>query len=157
MMIVRRSVLFGMVIAFAAAGAKAAEPSAMAFVETIYAAYKGKNGNGVSLDTDAKVRRYFEPKLAALINKDRKDAAKRGNVSTLDGDPFVDAQDWQIDAMDVAVRDTAADKATATVSFMNIDKQITVVLELVKLREGWRISDIAWDRQETLRGILTKN
>lgn len=158
-MIVRRSVLVGALvgIVFGMVGARAAEPSAKAFVEAIYAAYKGKNGNGISLDSDADVKRYFEPKLAALIGKDRKDAAKRGDVPTLDGDPFVDAQDWQIDAVDVAVSDTAANKATATVSFMNIDKQTTVVLELVKLREGWRISDVAWDHNETLRELLTKN
>jgi hypothetical protein len=157
-MIVRRSVLIGVVIgiAFAAVGARAAEPSAKSFVEAIYAAYKGKHGNGISLDSDASVKRYFEPKLAALINKDRKDAAKRGDVSTLEGDPFVDAQDWQIDTVDIAVRESAADKAIATVSFMNIDKQTTVVLELVKLKEGWRIADITWDRSETLRGLFTK-
>jgi hypothetical protein len=162
-MIVRRSVLIGVLIgvAFAAVGARAAEPSAKSFVEAIYAAYKGKNGNGIPLDSDAAVKRYFEPKLAALINKDRKDAAKRGDVSTLEGDPFIDAQDWQIDAVDIAVRDTAADTASATVSFMNIDKQTTVILDLVKLREGWRIADIAWeretgDRKETLRGLFTR-
>jgi hypothetical protein len=162
-MIVRRGLLIGGLtgIAFAMVGARAAEPSAKSFVEAIYAAYKGKNGNGISLETDADVKRYFEPKLAALINKDRKDAAKRGDVSTLDGDPFIDAQDWQIDAVDIAVRDTAADKASATVSFMNIDKQTTVVLDLVKLKEGWRLADITWDREtggrkDTLRGLFTK-
>ena len=115
-MLVRRNVLMGVLIGFAltAIGARAAEPSAKSFVEAIYAAYKGKNGNGIPLDTDAAVKRYFEPKLAALIIKDRKDADKRGEVSTLEGDPFLDAQDWEIDAVDVAVRDIAADKASAT-------------------------------------------
>jgi hypothetical protein len=161
-MLVRRNVLMGVLIGFAltAVGARAAEPSAKSFVEAIYAAYKGKNGNGIPLDTDAAVKRYFEPKLAALIIKDRKDADKRGEVGTLEGDPFVDAQDWEIDAVDVAVRDIAADKASATVSFTNVDKPTTVVLDLVKLKEGWRIADITWDREpsdhkETLRGLFT--
>lgn len=54
------------------------------------------------------------------------------------------------------VCDTAADKASATVSFKNLNQQTTVVLDLVKLRDGWRIADIAWDRKETLRAMLTR-
>jgi hypothetical protein len=102
------------------------------------------------------VKRYFEPKLATLIIKDRNKAAKRGDVSTLDMDPSIDAQDWDISAFDVAVRDTGADKATATVSFKNLGKPTTVVLDLVKLREGWRIADINWGRKPTLRGLFSK-
>lgn len=154
-MIARRRLLMAWIgIAFAPIGASAAEPSAKSFVEAIYATYKGKNGNGVSLDTDAAVRRYFEPTLAALIIKDRKDAG--GEVPTLDADPFIDAQDWEIDAVDVAVRDIARDKASATVSFKNLGKPTTVILDLVKLRQGWRIADITWDRKEALRGIFGK-
>jgi hypothetical protein len=143
-------------ISFAPVEVTAAEPSATSFVEGIYAPYKDKNGNGNPLDTDAAVRRYFEPKLATLIIKDRNKAAKRGDVSTLDMDPFIDAQDWDIGAFDVAVRDTGADKATATVSFENLGKPTTVVLDLVKLREGWRIADINWGRKPTLRGLFAK-
>jgi hypothetical protein len=163
-MIARRGLLVGawigisliVLIALATVGARAAEPSAKAFVEAIYANYKGKNAKGVALASDAAVKRYFEPKLAALIIKDRNKAAKRGEVGTLDSDPFIDAQDFEIDTVDVVVRDTAADKASAIASFKNLNEPTTVVLDLVKLREGWRIADIAWDRKETLRGMLTR-
>jgi hypothetical protein len=83
-------------------------------------------------------------------------AQARGAVGKLDGDPFIDAQDWEIHAVDIAVRDVAADKAGATVSFKNVDKPRIVVLDLVKLKAGWRIADIAWDRKATLRGVLTQ-
>jgi hypothetical protein len=157
-MIVRRDVLIAALsgIAFATVATRAAEPSAKAFLEAIYGAYKGKDSKGAPLATDADVRRYFEPKLAALIIKDRKDAARRGDVGALDGDPFIDAQDWQIESVDVTVRESAADKASATVSFVNVDKPTTVLLDLVKLKQGWRIADITWDRKESLRGLLTK-
>jgi Protein of unknown function (DUF3828) len=135
-------------------GVSAAEPSAKSFVEGIYAAYKGKDARGVSLESDAAVRRYFEPKLAALIIKDRKDA--RGEVGKLGADPFIDAQDWEIDAVDIAIREIAPDKASATVSFKSLGEQRTVVLALVKLRMGWRIADITSDRKETLREFLSK-
>ena len=41
-------------------------------------------------------------------------------------------------------------------SFKNLGKPTTVVLDLVKLRQGWRIADITWDRKQTLRGIFGK-
>lgn len=136
-------------------GVGAAEPSAKSFVEGIYAAYKGKDARGVSLESNAAVRRYFDPKLAALIIKDRKDA--RGEVGKLGADPFIDAQDWEIDAVDIAIHEIAPDKASATVSFKSLGEQRTVVLALVKLKMGWRIADITSDRKETLREFLSKN
>src|SRR5262245_55749428 len=70
----------------------AQDTSAKAFLDAIYKAYVGKDTKGISLEGDAAVRRYFEPALAAMIIKDGKDAARRKEVPTLDGDPFVDAQ-----------------------------------------------------------------
>ncbi len=145
--------------AAANSGAQAADPSARAFLAAIYNAYKGKNGNGISLDGDAAIRRYFEPGLAALIGKDQKEAAARGEAPALDGDPFVDAQDWDISAFDIAVRDVAPNKASGTVTFRNVDKPTTIVLDLVKVKDGWRIADITWQRDgkaETLRGLFTQ-
>jgi hypothetical protein len=154
-MIARRTVLIGLWlgVAFAAAAARAAEASAGSFVEAIYDRYKGKNANGIALGNDAEVRRYFEPKLAALIIRDRRQA--RGEVGKLDSDPFIDAQDWEIDGVDVAVRNIGADKASATVSFKNVGKPRTVLLDLVKLKGDWRIANVTWGGKATLRGRLT--
>ena len=68
----RKLILFGTSVALlATSGTQAADASARAFVVAIYNSYKGKNGNGISLDGDAMIRRYFEPALAALISKDQ--------------------------------------------------------------------------------------
>ena len=91
-------------------GATAADASALAFVTDIYSAYNGKDAKGHPLDDDRAIRRYFEPSLAALMVKDQKIAAKRGEVGLLDFDPFIDAQDWEISAFDIAVDDTAPAK-----------------------------------------------
>jgi len=156
-MLTRRIIIFGAVAAVSVAGtARATDASASAFVSGIYAAYKGKNAKGVRLDGDAALRRYFEPSLAALIGKDQKDAARRHEVPSLDGDPFVDAQDWDIANFDIAVTDTAAGKAKATVKFVNAGEPATVVLDLVGADNNWRISDITWrhdGKPETLRGL----
>jgi len=137
----------------------AADPTALAFVTSIYEAYKGKGAKGVSLDSPNKVRRYFDASLAALINKDRAIAARRGEVGRLDGDPFIDAQDWDIPGFDISLSDTAAGKASATVKFTNLGQATRVVLDLVKVKNDWRISDVTWLRDgkpQTLRGLYSQ-
>jgi hypothetical protein len=44
-------------------------------------------------DSDAMMRLYFEPSLAALLVADRRTALKKNEISTLDGDPFINGQD----------------------------------------------------------------
>jgi hypothetical protein len=136
---------------------RAADASAQTFVSSIYEAYKGKDAKGIMLDKDADIRRYFEPGLAALIVKDRKAAARRKDVPTLDGDPFVDSQDWDISDVSIDIADKATGKATATVKFRNADTPTTVVLDLVKIKNDRRIDDITWQhdgKPETLRGLF---
>jgi Protein of unknown function (DUF3828) len=148
----RRTVIFApamgaMATAFAVAlRATAADTSALAFVTDIYNAYRGKEAKGRPLDDERAIRRAFEPSLAALMVKDQKLAAKRGEVGLLDFDPFVDAQDWEISDLDIAVDDTAPGKATATVKFTNFNKPVTVRLELIKIKNDWRIADVIWTR-----------
>jgi len=139
--------------------ASAADTSAVAFVNDIYRAYKGKDAKGHPLDGERAIRRYFEPSLAALMVKDQKLAAKRGEVGLLDFDPFIDAQDWDIATFDSAVHDTAPGKATATVKFTNLDKPTTVLLDLVKIKNDWRVADITWLRdgkRDSLRKIYAQ-
>jgi Protein of unknown function (DUF3828) len=155
-MLTRRTLILGAAVAAIAAPAVAADPAATAFVTAIYAAYKGKNAKGIRLDTEANIRRYFEPSLAALMIKDQKDAARRHDAPNLDGDPFVDAQDWDIAAFDIAVTDAVNNAASATVKFRNSDTPTVVVLDLVKTGNDWRVGDVTWQhdgKKETLRGL----
>jgi hypothetical protein len=160
-MLTRRTLMLGaacaLSIAAIAGTARADDAAALAFVKAIYAPYKGKNTNGITLDTDADLRRYFEPPLVALISKDRKDAARRHEVPTLDGDPFIDAQDWEIPSFDIAVSDAGNGNATSTVKFVNAGQPVTVALDLVSAGGNWRIHDITWQhdgKAETLRGLF---
>ncbi len=113
----------------------AASPEA--FLHQIYDRYVGKEARGVPLDTAADVRRWFAPELAKKILADRAKAEKAGDVPTLDGDPFVDAQDWEISALDIKVQG-----ATGTVKFTNAGEPIEIVLDLVNTPSGWRIREI---------------
>ena len=156
-MLSRRSLLLGAAGALLALPVSAADQSARAFVTAIDATYKGKDSKGIVLDNARTIRRYFEPSLAALIIKDQNAAAKRGEVGALDGDPFIDAQDWDIKDVDIAVAETAPGKASATVKFIIFDKPKTVVLDLVKIKAEWRIREITWRRDgkdDSLRALF---
>ena len=158
----RRTLLFTaactlMTWSIAAVPAVAANAAATAFVTKIYDAYKSKNSRGISIETEAAIRTYFEPSLAATIIKDQKAAAKRKEVPSLEADPFVDSQEWQVSDLNVAVSDASPDKAVATVRFKNFGLPTKIVLNLVRTRSDWRIADITWERDgnpETLRGLF---
>jgi hypothetical protein len=156
-MLTRRSLTFGAACAVLAAPAPAADASATAFITAIYNTYRGKDSKGVRLDGGRNIRRYFEPKLATLMTKDENTAARHGDVGSLEFDPFIDAQDWEVTKFDIAVNDAAAGKTQATVKFVNLGKAKTVVLDLIQLKGDWRIYDITWvhdGKTETLRKIF---
>jgi Protein of unknown function (DUF3828) len=158
-MLTRRNAIFGATCALFATRAAAAGGSARDFVAAIYDTYAGKGGNGITLDNERTVRRYFEPSLAASILQDQKKAARRSEVGTLDFDPFVDAQDWDIPAFDIAVSETGPGKASATVKFANSGNRSTVVLDLVKIKDEWKISNITWtphEKPNNLRALYTQ-
>jgi len=91
------------------------------------------------------------------MNKDQENAAKHHEEGELGADPFIDAQDWDFKHFDVAIKDPAPGKVSATVTFVNFGKQETIVLELIAIKNDWRIYDITWPRDgkpETLRGVF---
>ena len=118
--------------------ARAQAPTAEAFLHSIYDPY---------LDPGFKGQPYWQPSrffvadLARTIEDDMRDAKRRGEVPQLDGDPFLDAQDWQIKNLEIAVT-TDGTKATGRVSFDNLGTATEVVLDLQQTPAGWRIAEI---------------
>ena len=60
----------------------------------------------------------------------------------LNGDPFIDAQDWEIANLKTAVKSTGANTAVATATFVIFMEARTVTLDLVVTPAGWRIAEI---------------
>ena len=85
--------------------------------------------------------RFFVPKLARAIDADMREAKKRGEVPKLDGDPFLDAQDWDIKNLGISVK-ADGPKAVGQVAFDNLGKHTQITLDLVQTQAGWRIADI---------------
>ena len=130
--------LFGLLLLAVPAAASAEEQTPGQFLAAIYEPYKKPGFKGQPY---WQVERFFAPDLGRAIDKDFAEAKKRKEVPTLDGDPFIDAQDWKIDSLSYATS-LAGDKAAGAVSFTNLGEPKGVVLMLVKTPAGWRISDI---------------
>ncbi len=131
--------------------------AALAFIKSIYSIYTKPGSDGAFIDTGAKLRRYFEPQLAEAMNKDQQAAARHREVGALDFDPFIDAQDFDFKTFDVAMKDITPGRMTATVTFTNLGKATTIVLDLVKIKNDWRIYDITWPHDgppATLRAMF---
>jgi hypothetical protein len=141
------------VISLFTVSAQSQSPDAKAFVENIYKRYLGKNVPGLDLSTREALDLYFTPSLAELIDKDAKEAEKQQEAPLMNGDPFVDAQDWEITDPVVTVQaQDNANGATATATFKNFGKTVTVRLALQLTPKGWRVDDIFWS-EGNLRGL----
>ena len=98
---------------------------------------------------------YLSPEVITLMDQMYAASKKADEVPALDGDPFVDAQEWDIKSFDITVDQAGADKAIGHVRFKNYDEEKSLTLDLVHLKSGWRIDDIHWSNG-TLRKLLTE-
>ncbi len=119
--------------------AASAQQSPQAFLQAIYAPYLKRDFKGQPYTEAA---RFFAPDLARAMDRDMRLAKQYRQPPTLDGDPFMDAQEWQIS--DLVVRASGSgNSATGVVSFANFGKPRRLAIDLVRTPAGWRIADIA--------------
>ena len=112
--------------------------SPQAFLQSIYDPYLKADFRGYSFE---QANRFFVPTLARAIDANMREAKRRGEVPRLDGDPFLDAQDWEIKNLAISVKGDGP-KAIGEVAFDNLGKPTKITLDLVQTQAGWRISDI---------------
>ncbi|HUG60369.1 MAG TPA: DUF3828 domain-containing protein [Methylomirabilota bacterium] len=131
-----------------------------ALVEALYAAHAPRADGGLPpLWKDPSTRDvYFSEGLLALFDAAAEAAeAAPDEVPALNGDPFYDAQDWNISGFAVAPAATDGDAATVAVGFDNFGDPRRLLYTLVKSGQGWRVDDIAYGGEPlayTLRGLL---
>ena len=109
-----------------------------AFLRGIYTPYPNQDFKGQPF---WQVDRFFAPDLARAIEADMREAKRRGEVPKLDGDPFVDAQDWDIAKLAISVTADGT-RAIGLVSFENQGRPMEITRDLVRTGIGWRIADI---------------
>lgn len=134
----RRLLVVGGLVTVLSGTEALAQATAQAFVENLYRPYLNAGFQGQPYGDTA---RFFVPALAQAMDRDNREAKRRNEVPTLNGDPFVDAQDWKISKLSIDVT-ASGDAATARVSFQSFGEAKHVVLELVRTQAGWRIAEI---------------
>lgn len=130
----------------AGTAAGGAGDSPQAFVAALYAHYDGKGpGAGIDYGNDAEIDQWFAPGLAALVRADLARGAASNEPPVLDGDPFVNAQEWDVSGVAIAIGKTADPlKSTAMVTFRSMGEAREVRLDLAAGGDGWKIADIDW-------------
>jgi uncharacterized protein DUF3828 len=131
--------------------------TAEGFLHSIYDRYIGPQDKARPIDygSTRELRHYFEPTLATIIHKDFIRAKKADDVPTLDADPFIDAQDWDIKSFDIHVTSVDASHATGLIKFDNAGTAKVLQVQLVRIEGSWKIHDIDYGGGEgTLRGLF---
>ena len=127
------------------------------FLHSVYDRYLGPQSKAPPLDYSnlSDLERYFDAPLAAMLHDDFIRAQKADDVPSLDGDPFIDAQDWAIKSLDIQVTAVDANHAIASVKFTNAGTPEALKVQLVRVAGSWKIHDIDYgNRQGTLRGLF---
>jgi hypothetical protein len=120
--------------------------SPQALLDELYSHYAGKPaGSGVDVGDQKVIEKYFTPEMAAKIGADDARAAAANEVPELNGDPFVDSQDWNITELATAVgKSSEPDSTIAMVHIKSYGEEKNLKLHLKKTANGWQIDDIDW-------------
>jgi len=132
------------------AEAKPTAAGAKAFLAALYVPYRSSSmGASDPLEHPSK---YFEARLAKSIIADSEEAAKRGEVPNLDGDPICDCQDYEPFKATIGPVKIKGNHAEADVSFTNFEPK-KIHYSLIATKAGWRIYDVVSDGH-SLRGMF---
>ena len=125
-----------------------------ALVADLYKVHDQKKGPFFQTKSKALLYKYFEKSLADMIWKDR--VSSKGEVGVIDGDPLYDAQDMDIKNFAIGKAELAGTKARVNVTFENLGQKKSLVYMLGKGTTGWRINDIDYGQEGTLRSWFKK-
>lgn len=120
------------------------------FLKSIYEPYRQPGFKGQPY---WETERFFATELAQAMQRDFQEAKQRKEVPTLDGDPFIDAQDWSIASIGYALSIGSNGNAAAVVSFTNAGQPRQLAVFLIQTPRGWRIDDIVRRGGDSLRAL----
>lgn len=134
-------------------------------IRALYKAHRPWEHKGLDLRNRAVLSKYFSPELTKLFLKNaqvERDCPK-GDLCGLDFDPILGAQDYD-EHLNFKLRITEATppqtgRFEARFKLFNEGKpeqEQVLVFQLVQLKNGWRIDDIIYTKDNaTLKAVLT--
>jgi hypothetical protein len=147
--------LLAALLALMAVTARADSPndSPQALLRALYEVHDEGNGPLMRSEGRAQRRVFFTESLALALEGEinRPDPEELGN---LDFDPFYNAQETELGAMDIAVAKVSGNATVALVRFDNGGDSIEIAYRVVLDGEAWRIDDIEYGEGRTLRKTL---
>lgn len=147
--------LLAAMLAMMAAGARGDSPndSPQALLRALYQVHD--EGDGPLLRSEGRSQRrvFFTESLALALEGeiDRPDPEELGN---LDFDPFYNAQETDLGAMDIAVAKVSGNATVALVRFANGGDPMEIAYRVILDGQAWRIDDIEYGEGRTLRKTL---
>ncbi|HXP04446.1 MAG TPA: DUF3828 domain-containing protein [Stellaceae bacterium] len=139
------------VLCFAGAAAAQSQADPVAFIRAIYASYERDK-------LAAWFDRTYSARLRQLIDADQKSAKAAGDAGKFDWDPIINAQDWKLTDIKVALVSQAGDRAVVDAAFHNLGSDQQMRFDLVRENGKWAIDDIAavnkprWSMSKILEG-----
>ena len=145
--------------------AVAAEDAPEEVIRALYKAHQPWKHKGLNLRSRAVLSKYFSPELTKLFLKNaqvERDCPK-GDLCGLDFDPILGAQDFD-DHLNFKLHITEATppqtgRFEARFKLFNDEKpenEQVLVFQLVQLKNGWRIDDITYTKDDaSLKTVLT--
>lgn len=99
------------------------------------------------------LEKYLSPELAKLWLTDRACAENSGEMCRMSFDPLWNSQDPAATRLKIT---SGSKPGLVDVSYQSpgSEQRVSLRFRLVKLASGWRIDDIRYDRETTLREIL---
>jgi hypothetical protein len=136
-------------LAPAAPAAPADDP--LALITAIYRTYRDGNDH-------PGLPGVYSRRLQGLLDADEKNTPQ-GEVGKLDGDVFVDGQDWSLSNLRIALVSRSAAKAQVRAKFENFKQPRDIVFDLVREDGRWAIDEVAslragnrWSMSKILSG-----
>src|SRR5438552_18935080 len=120
-----------------------------ALVADLYKAHRRKRSPFFQTRSRALLYKYFEKSLADMIWKDA--VSSKGEVGAIDGDPLYEAQDTEVKHLVIGNAMLKGETGTVHVAFTNFGKKKAIDYRLKKTTKGWRIDDIVYDKNNSLR------
>ena len=148
-----------------ASSAVAAEDGPEEVIRALYKAHRPWEHKELNLGNRAVMSKYFSPELTKLFLKNaqlERDCPK-GDLCGLDFDPILGAQDFD-DHLDFKLHITEATppqtgRFEARFKLFNEEKpeqEQVLVFQLVQLKNGWRIDDIIYTKDNaSLKAVIT--
>ncbi|MGE0023924.1 MAG: hypothetical protein AB7S70_09870 [Hyphomicrobium sp.] len=139
------------VLSLGALPARADEDSPRAVIDDIYGqvnAMCGGDGNGPAYDITEIAKAHFTPALKATFEASM-------DSEELGFDILVDAQDCKTTDLTLSILDSADTSAKARATFKNMGAERVVDLEMTKIGEAWKVSDVAYGHRPFSLKALT--